>query len=208
MRRIPPLASCLLLLALLMGCKEKPPAAQDTPAVSVAPQVPQAPQPGKKPASKEDAKRQDIRKLLVVTGSAEIGIQSLRNMVGQFRASMPNVPAAFWDEFMKEVSAEELVELIVPIYDKHYTHAEIKQLISFYETPHRQEVHSRHASDCPGIPGRRSKVGSGPGPKSPRKTQGFRSRQVTPLSAHQANRTRKGSRHEALFFPKKKGLVP
>ena len=41
----------------------------------------------------------------------------------------------FWDDFAKEIKAEDLVNLIIPIYDKYYTEDDIDQLISFYNTP-------------------------------------------------------------------------
>ena len=51
------------------------------------------------------------------------------------KTALPQVKEAFWNEFRKELSADELVKLIIPLYDKHLTHPEIKELIKFYETP-------------------------------------------------------------------------
>ena len=50
-------------------------------------------------------------------------------------------------EFRKELSADELVKLIIPLYDKHLTHPEIKELIKFYET----EVGKKLISVMPAI---------------------------------------------------------
>ena len=36
---------------------------------------------------------------------------------------------------MSKVDTVELLQMIVPIYKKHVTHEEVKQLIVFYETP-------------------------------------------------------------------------
>ena len=77
----------------------------------------------------------DIRKLLKVSGQGELGIQAMGQMIGSFKQAMPHVPAEFWDEFMKEVDADDLVDLVVPIYAKHFTREDIQGLIKFYQSP-------------------------------------------------------------------------
>lgn len=89
----------------------------------------EAPEPG---ASGKEA---DIRKLLDVTGSARIGVESADQLIEQFKTAMPQVPEEFWRDFRAELNEEALVELLVPIYDKHLTHEEITGLIEFFETP-------------------------------------------------------------------------
>jgi len=86
------------------------------------------------------AKREDIRRLLKLTGAGELGKQVATQLITQFRQSQPNVPAKFWDEFAKEIKADELVELSVSAYDNHLTHDDIKQLIEFYESPIGQKL--------------------------------------------------------------------
>ena len=80
-------------------------------------------------------KTEKIKKLLVVSGTGELGIQAMKNMVTMFRQSYGNVNEEFWNEFMKEASADELIELMIPIYDKYYTEEDITQLIAFYQSP-------------------------------------------------------------------------
>ena len=38
-------------------------------------------------------------------------------------------------DLIAEVNINELVELIVPIYDKYLTHYEIQKIVDFYQTP-------------------------------------------------------------------------
>lgn len=80
-------------------------------------------------------KAKDIRKVMEISGAGVNGIQVMDIMETQFKQSLPNVPDEFWKEMRKEVNAGTLIDLIVPIYDKHFTHDEIKQLITFYESP-------------------------------------------------------------------------
>jgi hypothetical protein len=85
-------------------------------------------------------KAKDIRKVMEISGAGVNGIQVMDIMETQFKQSLPNVPDEFWKEMRKEVNAGTLIDLIVPIYDKHFTHDEIKQLITFYESPIGKKV--------------------------------------------------------------------
>jgi hypothetical protein len=76
-----------------------------------------------------------IRKLLQLTGAAALGAQVMNQLIDTFKQSMPNVPASFWPELAKELNPDELVERVIPVYDKQLTEAEINDLIHFYETP-------------------------------------------------------------------------
>ena len=87
--------------------------------------------------AKPTAKQKDIRRLLVLSGSGKIGVQVYQQVMRQFR-SMPafrKVPAKLWDELEKEASPDDLINLIVPVYDRHLTHGEVKAIMRFYQTP-------------------------------------------------------------------------
>jgi hypothetical protein len=85
--------------------------------------------------AEETQKQKDIRKLLKITGSGELGTQVMGQMIGNMKKAMPQVPEKFWADFMKEVHTDELVDLIVPVYDRNLTHDDVKELIRFYESP-------------------------------------------------------------------------
>jgi hypothetical protein len=85
--------------------------------------------------AQETQKQKDIRHLLDVTGSGKLGAQVMTQMMGNMKRSMPNVPERFWNDFMKEVHTGELVDLIVPVYDRNLSHDDVKELIRFYESP-------------------------------------------------------------------------
>ena len=123
------LATSALALGILVGglaSTAGPEAAATRPAKAAA---------ATRPAKAETRKKQDIRRLLVMTGSGKVGIQVFDNTIAQFQKSFPGIPDEFWREFREEADANALVELIVPIYDKHFTHKDIRGLIAFYESP-------------------------------------------------------------------------
>ena len=118
------LAASLLVAAVVLPASAKKP--KDDPSRE-ATQAPDA------PADSEF--RQDIRRLMELTGAGEMGTQVMDQMIGMFQQSNLGVPPEFWESFMAEVDADELVELVVPIYERHLTHEDVKGLIAFYETP-------------------------------------------------------------------------
>lgn len=85
--------------------------------------------------SQDSSKTASIKTLLEVTGSGKLGVQVVQNMLASYKQSLPNVPQDFWDNLIKELKPEVLIEMIIPIYDKYYTADEIKKLIEFYQTP-------------------------------------------------------------------------
>ena len=92
---------------------------------------------GKASAEKkvDEAKRADIVKMLKLTGADKNAMQMIEQMISMQKNANPAVPADFWDKFVKEVNGEDLINLTVPSWEKHYTHDEIKELIKFYQSP-------------------------------------------------------------------------
>ncbi|MEC9476476.1 MAG: DUF2059 domain-containing protein [Planctomycetota bacterium] len=89
-------------------------------------------------ADDEDAansKRQDIKKLVDLQNSKEMGIQVMKTMLDSFRSSGLDIPDDFIEEFLDEVLFSELLDQLIPIYEKHLTHQEVKELIKFFESP-------------------------------------------------------------------------
>jgi hypothetical protein len=90
--------------------------------------------------SQAKTKTENIQTLLELTGSGKMGIQAMETMLVSFKQSYPLVPENFWKDFMKEVNADALNKMVIPIYDKYYTESEITQLIAFYQTPLGKKV--------------------------------------------------------------------
>ena len=82
-----------------------------------------------------DATEAAARELLEASGGEQMGLQVMQQLLGSFKSTRPEVPQEFWDEFMKSVDPDELVELVVPIYVKHLTKEEMEAATAFYRTP-------------------------------------------------------------------------
>ena len=80
-------------------------------------------------------KEREIRKLLEVTGTTKTMPDMMDQMIAEFRKALPEVPSQFWDDFRKEINVDELVGLMVPVYDKHLSLEDIKAANAFFSTP-------------------------------------------------------------------------
>jgi len=106
----------------------------------VATSAPQATQ------SKIDpAKEADIRRLLEVMRASELMTKLMGGMEQGIRPMLTNAfpPGEYREKLISlflaklhsNLQSGDLLDLIVPIYDKYYSRDEIKGLIQFYETP-------------------------------------------------------------------------
>lgn len=101
-------------------------------------------------ATIDPAKEADIRRLLEATGAAALATQMMDQMEHGIRPLMTNsLPPGeyreklielFFEKFKSKIDSNQLIALIIPIYDKYYTHADIKSLIQFYESPLGRKV--------------------------------------------------------------------
>ncbi len=81
------------------------------------------------------SKTADIRTLLTLTKSGELAVQMMQEMLNAYRQGLPQVPEEFWLGFAKKVKTGDLVDMLVPIYDRHLTHSEVTSLIEFFQSP-------------------------------------------------------------------------
>lgn len=79
-------------------------------------------------------KTDHIKQLLETTGAGKMGVQMANQMMSSFSEMYTGVPDTIWAEFKKEINEWDLLNLIIPVYDKYYTDDEIMQLIKFYNT--------------------------------------------------------------------------
>ena len=84
-------------------------------------------------------KEENIRKLLTLTDAQGVFKSSIESQISAAKAATKangtRIPPKLWDEVLKEIDPSEFVELLIPIYDKHFSNEELEGLIAFYETP-------------------------------------------------------------------------
>jgi uncharacterized protein len=102
------------------------------------------------PASKED-----VEKYLEVMHSREMMAKMIDLMTGpmhkmmheQYEKDKDRLPADFeprmnkvLDDYLKNFPWDEVLQSMVPIYQKHFTKGDLNQLVAFYSTPTGQKV--------------------------------------------------------------------
>lgn len=82
--------------------------------------------------------KSSIKQLMQVSGAEGTFKGVINQMMIMFRQQHPAVPAAVWDEVdleMNKIAIDQIVDLIVPVYQKHLTEEDIRGVIAFYKTP-------------------------------------------------------------------------
>lgn len=77
----------------------------------------------------------DIRELLAITNAEKLGDQMLEQIFDAYEHMMPYVPVEVWQKARREMRSGDMLELIIPIYAKHFGREDIRDLISFYKSP-------------------------------------------------------------------------
>lgn len=85
----------------------------------------------------DTAKVRLIRQLIARARLTDQAVQAIEQQLPAQRAANSRVPAAFWDRFLEQARARrgELEEGYVTLYDRHFTTAEIRDLLAFYDSP-------------------------------------------------------------------------
>lgn len=83
-------------------------------------------------------KREDVRRLLELTGSAKLAQQIVDPMFDTFQKAMPQIPLEFWEKMHARFDVNDLLEQVVDIYEAELSHEDIVALVHFYESPNGQ----------------------------------------------------------------------
>jgi len=80
----------------------------------------------------------DFERYLKLSNATAAYDMVYEQLTAQLKQMKPGVSDSVWVNLKKEVFDKEVLELtkqLVPVYQKHFTHEEVKELISFYESP-------------------------------------------------------------------------
>lgn len=85
-------------------------------------------------------KEQAIRELMAITGMEKLLDQMVGQMMSGFQQELPTVPGEVWTRMAKKMNGAEVIELLIPLYDRYYTEDDLRQVIAFYKTPVGQKL--------------------------------------------------------------------
>jgi hypothetical protein len=75
-----------------------------------------------------------IRAVLAKTKEVEIAQERILQGLAGMKQLMPRIPEKYWVEYREKISANELRDRLVRVYDKHFTPEELKAILEFYES--------------------------------------------------------------------------
>jgi hypothetical protein len=91
--------------------------------------------------AKVDAdKEKKIRRVLEITGTQRMMSQMAGQMIASFKKAQPNVPEEFWNRFEQKFGSDDLIDQLIPVYDKYYSRQDLDGLVAFYESPLGQKL--------------------------------------------------------------------
>ncbi|NLT51459.1 MAG: DUF2059 domain-containing protein [Ignavibacteria bacterium] len=80
------------------------------------------------------------RELMIVSKSADMGIQMIDQLIEMQKQQHPSVGDEVWSSIRSEFNSDELINILIPIYVKNFTLAEMNEIIAFYKSPIGQKV--------------------------------------------------------------------
>jgi uncharacterized protein len=93
-------------------------------------------------APRDQAKVAAIRDILALTHAADQAVLFMETSLPAQRAANPAIPGVFWDRFLAQAKSRkgELEDLIIAVYDRHFSTEELRQVAAFYRTPIGQKL--------------------------------------------------------------------
>ncbi len=89
-------------------------------------------------AQSENSYRQTLKQMFEATGTEEAYKVVINQMITMFKEQYPEMGTEDWDNLEKEflkTSLNDLTEMLVPVYKKYFTEADLKEMIAFYNSP-------------------------------------------------------------------------
>lgn len=93
-----------------------------------------------KPVTHTEASEAEVRQLMEASGVDRMLGQMNTQMAAMMQQQIPCVPASYWQDFIDAKGVRELTERMVPIYQRHFSAADIQGLLKFYRSPLGRKV--------------------------------------------------------------------
>ena len=91
----------------------------------------------------EQASLESIKELMKKSGADQMGMQMMNKMLPAFKRMTPEAPEEFWTAMMKEISMDDMIDKIVPIYQKHLTQQDVSEITAFFESNAEKKLISK-----------------------------------------------------------------
>ena len=86
------------------------------------------------PSFSEPASQSSVKQLMQKVGAGDMSVQMMNQMIPALKQMIPDAPETFWTDFVAELDAGEMEDLIIPIYQKYLTEEDVVAINSFYDS--------------------------------------------------------------------------
>jgi len=76
-----------------------------------------------------------IRDLLKITGSIDLANQVMSTMMESIKLTTPGIPEEVWSRMIKKLNAEDMIDSLILIYDRHFSIEDLQFTLAFYKSP-------------------------------------------------------------------------
>lgn len=91
-------------------------------------------------ASAEPAKAETIQKILEASDATKMASMVLDQMIPLLKRQLSGAPEDFWIQIRQEFMGKELMDMIIPVYQKHLQESDAQAIYKFYMTPAGQRL--------------------------------------------------------------------
>lgn len=88
-------------------------------------------------AASDEAYKAKVTRMIEVSGANKTFEAIIPQLTGMFKAQYSSIPDKVWDALETTLTSSfpELLEALIPVYQKYYTLSDLDELIKFYESP-------------------------------------------------------------------------
>ena len=83
----------------------------------------------------QNASSESVRNLLHMINANDVGQQMLEQILPSLKAMLPEATEKFWKEFQDGIDTDQLLNQLIPIYQKYLSEKDVNDIIKFYLTP-------------------------------------------------------------------------
>ena len=83
-------------------------------------------------AQAQTPSEESVRQLMRQTGAGEVGKQVLNQLMPALHQAVPDMPDKFWQELFAQIDEDALIDMIVPVYQKHLTQSDVDAANAFF----------------------------------------------------------------------------
>lgn len=84
-----------------------------------------------------------LKRMFDASGTAEVFEVAVTSMIESQKIQYSEIPDEFWSEFEREMtqnSMNDLIEKLIPVYEKHLTAQDLETITNFYRSPVGQKL--------------------------------------------------------------------